>query len=92
MSVWRAVKLLLTLRCDQSTRLMSESTQRELTRVERWAVRLHQLSCSYCRKVANQLRLVDEVARARARQPAAMPGDARDRIAASLPDERNRGG
>ncbi|MEM6330674.1 MAG: hypothetical protein AAF790_10540 [Planctomycetota bacterium] len=76
--------MLLTLRCEESTHLMSDSCHRDLTAVERWAVWLHQLVCSYCRKVAAQLKVVDEAARRRAAEASAMPADARQRIAASL--------
>ncbi len=92
MSLWRAIRMLLTLRCEESTHLMSDSCHRELTGVERWAVRLHQISCSYCRQVARQLKLVDQAARDRGADLKAMPRDMRDRIASSLaraqePDE-----
>lgn len=89
MSVWRAVKLLLTLRCEESTRLISDAHERRLTAVERWAVRLHQLSCAYCRKVAQQLRLVDDAARATASHSAALPPAARRRISTALADDES---
>lgn len=91
MRLLRAIKLLLTLRCEESTRLMSDAKHRDLTGVERWAVRLHQVSCSYCRKVAEQLRLVDEAARKRAATVSALPTDARSRISAALRKEASPG-
>lgn len=90
MAFWRAIKLLLTLRCEESTHLLSDSCHRDLTAVERWAVWLHKLVCSYCRQVAKQLKLVDQAARDRAAEPAAMPTDARQRIAASLAEAESR--
>lgn len=84
MSVWRAIVLLLTLKCDHATHLMSDSYLRQLTPVERWALRLHQISCRYCRRVARQLRLLEEAARRRASQGADLSASARARIAASL--------
>ncbi|MEN1680820.1 MAG: hypothetical protein AAGJ46_14620 [Planctomycetota bacterium] len=87
MRLFRAIKLLLTLRCEESTRLMSDANHRKLTGVERWAVRLHKIGCSYCRKVAEQLRLVDEAAQKRVFQISAMPTDARSRIAAALRED-----
>ena len=84
MSVFRAVKLLLTLRCEQSQRLMAESKQRKLTHVERWAVRLHHLSCSYCRALFRQLKAVDELARGRNKTSDSLSAEARGRIAAEI--------
>lgn len=83
--------MLLTLRCEESTHLLSDACHRELTAVERWAVWLHQLVCSYCRQVAKQLRVVDQAARARATELKEMPTDVRDRIAASLDDSAPAG-
>jgi len=50
-----AIKLLLTLTCDESTRLVSESLDRGLRPAERWAVRLHAVSCRSCRRYRKQL-------------------------------------
>jgi hypothetical protein len=50
-----AFKLLLTLTCDESTRLVSESLDRSLRPAERWAVRLHAISCRSCRRYRKQL-------------------------------------
>ncbi|MEM8866472.1 MAG: hypothetical protein AAGF31_13085 [Planctomycetota bacterium] len=87
MSVWRAIKMLLTLRCEESTHLLSDSCHRKLTRVERWSVRLHQIGCSYCRKVAEQLQMVDQAARTRGAAWQEMPNEVRQRIAATLIDK-----
>lgn len=78
--------MLLTLRCEESTRLLSDSRSRDLTPVERWSVRLHQIGCSYCRKAAEQMRMVDQAARARAVRLRQMPDEVRGRIAAKLGD------
>ena len=40
-----ALKLLLTLKCEQSSHLVSQSMDRDLSLAEKWAVRLHQLGC-----------------------------------------------
>lgn len=50
-----ALKLLLTLKCEQSTRIISQSLDQELSSVERWAVRLHYLSCYSCRRFGVQI-------------------------------------
>lgn len=51
-----AAKLILTLRCEQSTRLVSDSLDRELSFAERWAVRLHYVGCWSCRRFGKQMR------------------------------------
>ncbi len=61
-----AVKLVLTLRCEQSTRLVADSMDRRLTRAERWAVRLHALGCWSCRRFKRQVAFLREAARRRA--------------------------
>ena len=53
-----AAKLMLTLKCEQSTRIVSESLDRKLSPVERWAVRLHYVSCWSCRRFGKQLRMM----------------------------------
>lgn len=88
-----ATRLVLTLRCEHSTRLVSESLERELSFSERWAVRLHAIGCHSCRRVGRQLRRLHEaakhVAEAEARDLAAAEGptlspEGRRRIAAAL--------
>lgn len=60
-SVVSAIRLLLTLRCEQSTRIVSESLDRELSAVERWSVRLHYISCWSCRRFGKQIRQMRDV-------------------------------
>lgn len=50
-----AVKLILTLKCEQSTRLVSQSLDGQLGWSERWAVRLHALCCRPCRRYKRQI-------------------------------------
>ncbi|MCA9241908.1 MAG: hypothetical protein KDA37_16975 [Planctomycetales bacterium] len=90
MGPWRAVKLLLTLKCDESAHLLSDSTLRPLTKVEWWAVRLHQVSCRFCRSLEKQLRQVDEAATSRVGAAASLSDAARGRIAACLREEAER--
>ncbi len=84
MSVWRAIVMLLTLKCDHATHLVSDSFERDLTAVERWALKLHQLSCKYCRRLAKQLELIHSAARTTAAPAGELPAEARDRIAAAI--------
>lgn len=76
--------MLLTLRCEESTRLMSEAFQRDLTGAERWAVRLHFISCRYCRRVKKQWDLLQETASRRTEVVSELSEEARGRILASL--------
>jgi hypothetical protein len=68
---------------------MAESQQRKLSSIERWAVRLHHLSCSYCRRVFRQLKAVDANARGRVDSPTGLSDDARRRIAAGIGGREN---
>ena len=86
MGVWRAIVMLLTLKCDHATHLVSDSYERKLTRVERWALRLHQISCRYCRRLAKQLDLVHSAARRVASSSGKMSAEAQNRIAAAIAD------
>ena len=89
MRLWRAIVMLFTLKCDQATHLVSDSFERELTAVERWALRLHQLSCRYCRRLAKQLKLVHSAAREGISKSAELSSQARDRIAAAISAAEN---
>ena len=53
-----ATKLILMLKCEQSTRVVSESLDRDLSAVEWWAVRLHYISCWSCRRFGKHLRMI----------------------------------
>lgn len=53
--LFSAVKLMLTLKCEQSTHLVSDSLDRELSFAERWAVRLHYIGCWSCRRFGKQI-------------------------------------
>lgn len=61
--VLSALRLILTLHCQESTRLISDGLDRRLTFAERWAVRLHYLSCWSCRRFRRQLELLRAAAR-----------------------------
>ena len=57
--LWR----LLNLRCDGMTRLASESLDRDLTCLERLALRTHLLYCSACRRYTRQITLLRDAMR-----------------------------
>jgi hypothetical protein len=65
MSLFRSIKIILTLTCDEATRLLSDSSDRRLTFSERLAVRLHALICRQCRRFRRQLRFLADVFRRR---------------------------
>ncbi len=60
---FKAIKLVLTLRCEESTRLVSDSLDRDLTRSERLAIRLHAVSCWSCRRFRRQILFLREAIR-----------------------------
>lgn len=53
-----AIKLILTLECEQSTHLVSDALDRKLSFAERWAVRLHAIGCWSCRRFMKQIRVM----------------------------------
>ena len=55
MSFLTAAKMVLTLVCDDSAHLLSDSLDRPLTHVERLALRLHLLICCNCRRFRRQI-------------------------------------
>ena len=90
MSLWRAIVMLLTLKCDHATHLVSDSFERDLTFVERWALKLHQLSCRYCRRLAKQLKLIHSAARRNSETKIELPLKAREKIAAAIAASESR--
>ena len=84
---WATIKKILTLTCDESTRLVSESLDRELPAGERWAVRLHALSCRSCRRFRRQLLFLRDAVR---RGAGGMDADPLELGAALSPEARER--
>ncbi len=58
----KAIRLLLTLRCKHSSQLISEGMDDEWSDVERWAVRLHYISCNSCRRLRQQVDFIRRAA------------------------------
>ncbi len=56
MSAWRAIKKVLTLRCHESSELLSEASDGELSFVDKLALWGHLLVCKPCRKYQSQMR------------------------------------
>jgi hypothetical protein len=51
----RNLRMLVSLSCEEASRLASESLDRELSRTERWALRFHAFLCRNCRQLILQL-------------------------------------
>lgn len=91
-NVWR----LLNLPCCEMTQLASESLDRDLSRLERFALRLHLAYCSACRRYLHQLLHIRHSLRvfaARLHTDDLLPGpgipdDVRERIKCALRNER----
>ncbi|MHC5112222.1 MAG: zf-HC2 domain-containing protein [Planctomycetota bacterium] len=64
MPVLRKIKFILTLNCETSTRIMSDGLDRELSRTERYGVRLHSFICHSCRQFGKQLIIINDAVRA----------------------------
>ena len=85
-----AVKLMLTLECEESTHLVSESLDRDLSFAERWAVRLHAIGCWSCRRFGKQIRLIQKLMRGhseRVTDDVKLPPEAVDRIRKAIDAE-----
>ncbi len=95
MSSWSTILRILTLSCGESTRLVSESLDRDLPTGERLAVRLHAVSCLSCRRFARQLRFLRTALQHRDAEavvdggPVALSTEARERIHQLLTDEES---
>jgi len=74
--------LVLNPSCEEVSRLASEGLDRPLTRPERWAVRLHTLYCSACRRFRRQAAFLRRALRRLAAEPAGppLPPEVRDRV------------
>ena len=55
------IVFILTLRCDQASRLISNSQEMPLNMAERWALSFHLLICRMCRKYKKQLKLMRDI-------------------------------
>lgn len=59
----QSIKLILTLRCEEASRIMSDSMDRDLGFAERWAIRLHVISCRHCVRLRRHLRVIRDAAK-----------------------------
>ncbi len=79
---------ILTLRCEEASRLASDSLDGPLPRPDRLALRLHLWLCASCRRFMDQIRqlrrLSDRCAAEEDIPGTPMPADLRERIKRSL--------
>jgi hypothetical protein len=73
----------LTLSCDEATHILSDQQDRELTRIERAALKAHLVSCVRCKRFRRQLEVIKQAAK---RTPE-MPPKVFERIRAALADQ-----
>lgn len=71
LTIWR----ILTLPCEDSTRLMSASLDQQLPWSERVAFRLHAVGCGSCRRFFRQIRFLRTAAEQQCRAPNDTTGD-----------------
>ena len=83
---WRSIWYVLTLTCDESSRLLSDSLDRDLTRGERVALRLHDATCKSCKRFIRQLEFMRRAAPKAVAEGGdrALSPDAREHIRESL--------
>ena len=84
MRLWRDLKLILTLRCEHSSRLISDACERRLTFAERFATALHRVNCRWCRRFRAQVALLQSIAEHTPPTPPQLSNAARQRIAHAL--------
>ncbi len=51
---------LVGLSCREASRLISASLDRDLSRRERWSLRMHTLLCTACQRFAQQTKMIRE--------------------------------
>jgi hypothetical protein len=85
---FRNLRMILSLSCEEASRLTSDALDRELSRSERWALSLHRFVCRGCRRFKKQLDLMralvskspDSLHRAMSEQMPHLSADRRERI------------
>jgi hypothetical protein len=85
--LWR----ILTLHCNEASRLSSESLDHSLSRADLIAWRLHLLACRSCRRDRRDILLLRQISR-QASEPVEVPGSVlpdqvRERIRQSIKDQ-----
>lgn len=74
MAEWiQNAKFLLTARCRDTTHILSEEQESQLSPLQWWSSRLHLLSCGPCRQYVSQIKLVEQIL-------AEMPEEVREKL------------
>ena len=90
-NAFKGIRQILTLRCEEADRLMSDSLDRRLTWVERVALNGHVACCRGCRRARRQLAILRQTLRksldiVSAAGDEVLSPEARDRIRQALKD------
>ena len=90
-NAYKGIRQILTLRCEEADRLMSDSLDRRLTWVERVALKGHVAVCRGCRRARRHLLILQRCMRksldiASAAGEEVLSHEARDRIRQALKD------
>lgn len=81
MNAIKAIGFILTLRCDEASKILSRGFDEELPRSERWALAMHRVTCGPCRQLRKQLQSIHIALRERATTACCLSEDARGRLA-----------
>jgi hypothetical protein len=84
----RQIWFVLTIRCDAASLLLSDELDRPLTRCEKLAIRLHEISCRNCHRFRKQLALIQAAALEAETEPATLSEASRTRIRENLKKEK----
>ena len=88
MAIARKIWRILTIKCDETTRLMSASLDGDLSFADRLAYRLHALGCRSCHRFLKQIRFLRKAATGSeddaSTSAETLSSDARQRIAGAL--------
>ncbi len=90
-NAFKGIRQILTLRCEEADRLMSDSLDRRLTWVERVALKGHVACCRGCRRARQQLLILrrtiqESLEIASAAGDEVLSPEARNRISQALKD------
>ena len=81
---FKSILTIVSLRCEDADRMMSDSLDRRLSWSERAALGGHVFVCRSCRRVRKQLRTLRQAMRSSLDGIETLSPDARDRIRAAL--------
>lgn len=68
MGLLKKILTILTLSCDGAAYYLSKAQEAPLTRTERWALRMHLLVCTGCRRYKRHLLFLRELIRSAAQK------------------------